>query len=64
MMGASFVSPELIKKTLAEIESFQAVITALPAEDTIKEISPRKEVVKTLERSFLWFYPDPPDLHL
>lgn len=54
-----FVSPELIKNTLAEMENFQAVITALPVEDTVKEISPRKEVVKTLERSFLWFVQTP-----
>lgn len=54
-----FVSPELIKKTLAEMENFQAVITALPAEDTIKEISPRKEVIKTLERNSLWLIQTP-----
>lgn len=54
-----FVSPELIKKSLLESENFQAVVTALPAEETVKEVSPRREVVKTLERNSLWIVQTP-----
>ncbi len=54
-----FVPPELIKKSLAEMDNFKAVVTALPAHETIKEISPRKEVIKTLERNFLWLVQTP-----
>ncbi len=54
-----FMPPELIKKSLAEMDNFQAVVTALPAHETIKEVSPRKEVVKTLERNFLWLVQTP-----
>lgn len=54
-----FVSLELIKKSLAESGDFPAVVTALPAEDSIKEVSPRKEVIKTLERNALWIIQTP-----
>lgn len=54
-----FVTYELIARSLQETENFPAVVTAWPAEDTIKEVSPRQEVVKTLERSSLWIIQTP-----
>ncbi len=54
-----FVSPELIERTLLATRRHQAVVVALPAGDTIKEISGEGEVLKTLDRSRLWIIQTP-----
>ena len=49
-----FVPPELIERALSESRRWKAVAAALPAGETIKEVSPGKEIVRTLDRASLW----------
>jgi len=54
-----FVSPDLIERSLAETGRWQAVVAALPAQETLKEVSPEKEVLKTVNRRHLWIIQTP-----
>jgi 2-C-methyl-D-erythritol 4-phosphate cytidylyltransferase len=54
-----FVSPELLAHVLSETRRWKAVVTALPAGDTIKEVSAEKEVLRTVDRSRLWVIQTP-----
>ncbi len=49
-----FVPPDLIERALSESLCWKAVAAALPAGETIKEVSPGKEIVRTVDRSSLW----------
>ncbi len=49
-----FVPPELIERSLTESRRWQAVAAALPAGETIKEVSPGGEIVRTVDRASLW----------
>ena len=54
-----FVSRELIEHTLSETLRWKAVAAALPAGETIKEVSPEKEVLRTVDRGSLWIIQTP-----
>ncbi len=54
-----FVSPELIGRTLLETRRWKAVVVALPANETIKEGSPEREVLRTVDRRYLWMVQTP-----
>jgi len=54
-----FVSPELIGRAISQTLLWKAVIAAIPAGDTIKEVSEEKEVQRTLDRSHLWIIQTP-----
>lgn len=49
-----FISQELLEKTCQAMKSSSAAIVAVPVKDTIKAVSPRGEVVTTLDRKTLW----------
>ncbi len=48
-----FVSQELITASISAVKKDHAVITALPAKDTVKKVSEEGYVLKTYERSSL-----------
>ena len=54
-----FVPPELIERALSETRRWKAVAAALPAGETIKEVSPEKEVLRTMDRRSLWIIQTP-----
>jgi 2-C-methyl-D-erythritol 4-phosphate cytidylyltransferase len=54
-----FVPPELIERSLTEVHRWKAVVVALPAHETLKEVSPAKEVLKTVDRRHLWMIQTP-----
>jgi 2-C-methyl-D-erythritol 4-phosphate cytidylyltransferase len=54
-----FISPDLIERTLSETGRCQAVVVALPANETIKEVSPENAVRRTLDRRQLWVVQTP-----
>ena len=54
-----FVPPELIERALSETLRWKAVAAALPAGETIKDVSPEKEVLRTVDRSSLWIVQTP-----
>lgn len=54
-----FVSPDLIERSLEETCRWKAVVVALPAQETLKEVSPEKEVIKTVNRRHLWMIQTP-----
>jgi len=54
-----FVPPELIERSLTEAHRWNAVVAALPAHETLKEVSPAKEVLKTVDRRHLWMIQTP-----
>jgi 2-C-methyl-D-erythritol 4-phosphate cytidylyltransferase len=49
-----FVSPEIITKSIKAIEHERAVITAIPAKDTIKKVNAEGYVIDTFDRKFIW----------
>jgi 2-C-methyl-D-erythritol 4-phosphate cytidylyltransferase/2-C-methyl-D-erythritol 2,4-cyclodiphosphate synthase len=49
-----FLTPELVRRCLEGAAIHQAVVAALPAAETIKDVSPDGLVRGTLERSRLW----------
>jgi len=59
-----FVSPELIERILLATRRHKAVVAAVPAGDTIKEISGEGEVLKTLDRNRLWIIQTPQSFEL
>ncbi len=54
-----FVPPELIERALSATRRWKAVAAGLPAGETIKEVSPEKEVVRTVDRGRLWIVQTP-----
>ncbi len=54
-----FVPPELIERSLTEVHRWNAVVVALPAYETLKEVSPAREVLKTVDRRHLWMIQTP-----
>ena len=54
-----FVFPELIELALSESKRWKAVVAAMPAGDTIKEVSPDGEIVRTVDRRHLWIIQTP-----
>ena len=54
-----FVSNETIKNSIEAIKYERAVITAIPAKDTIKKVSKDGYVANTFERKHLWLIQTP-----
>jgi 2-C-methyl-D-erythritol 4-phosphate cytidylyltransferase len=54
-----FVPPELIERTLAAARQGKAAVAALPAQETVKEVSPVKEILSTMDRRRLWLVQTP-----
>jgi 2-C-methyl-D-erythritol 4-phosphate cytidylyltransferase len=54
-----FVPPALIAQTIGEAQRWKAVVTALRAGDTLKEVSEDARVLKTVDRSCLWMIQTP-----
>jgi 2-C-methyl-D-erythritol 4-phosphate cytidylyltransferase len=54
-----FVPPGLIQEALSETFQWKAVVVALPANETIKEVSPEKAVLRTVDRRRLWMIQTP-----
>ena len=53
------VTPELLTEVINAARTHRAVIPALAAKDTVKEINGRQEVVKTHERTRMWMVQTP-----
>jgi 2-C-methyl-D-erythritol 4-phosphate cytidylyltransferase len=49
-----FISQALLERTCRAMEGCVAAIVAVPVKDTIKSVSPQREVLTTLDRSTLW----------
>jgi 2-C-methyl-D-erythritol 4-phosphate cytidylyltransferase len=54
-----FVEVELIEKAIAAAKDHRAVITALPAKETVKEVNQAGFVTKTYDRSGIWLVQTP-----
>jgi 2-C-methyl-D-erythritol 4-phosphate cytidylyltransferase len=54
-----FVSPEILKRLMAAMEDAQAVVTAIPALDTIKRVDGMGIVLDTLQRNTLFHIQTP-----
>jgi 2-C-methyl-D-erythritol 4-phosphate cytidylyltransferase len=54
-----FVSPEILKRVMAAMKDAQAVVTAIPALDTIKRVDGTGIVVDTLQRNTLFHIQTP-----
>jgi 2-C-methyl-D-erythritol 4-phosphate cytidylyltransferase len=54
-----FVPPELIERTLAAARSGKGAVAGLPARETVKEVSPGKEILATVDRRRLWLVQTP-----
>jgi 2-C-methyl-D-erythritol 4-phosphate cytidylyltransferase len=54
-----FVPPELIERVLSETLRWKAVVAALPAWETIKDVSPEMQIRSTQDRSSLWLVQTP-----
>ena len=53
------INEALIKRLIETATSHRAVITALPAKETVKEINNRHEVVKTYDSQQVWLVQTP-----
>ncbi|WP_457573224.1 2-C-methyl-D-erythritol 4-phosphate cytidylyltransferase [Desulfolithobacter sp.] len=54
------VSHQVIDRCLAEVASHGAVIAAVPAKDTLKEVEPESgRIIKTIDRSRVWLAQTP-----
>jgi 2-C-methyl-D-erythritol 4-phosphate cytidylyltransferase len=54
-----FIEVDLIEKTIAAAQDHRAVITALPAKETVKEVNQAGFVVKTFDRKGIWLVQTP-----
>ena len=52
-----------VERVIAAARTHRAVITGLPAKDTVKEVDSRNDVVKTYERGRLWLVQTPQVFH-
>ena len=53
------VSPELIERAVDAAGRHRAVITAMPAKETVKEIDDRKVISRTCDRKSIWLAQTP-----
>ncbi len=58
-----FVDPELIERVVTETRKHRAVITALPAKETVKELDERGFVVRTHDRQNIRLVQTPQAFH-
>jgi len=49
-----FVTPDLIERSISAAEKYGAVITAVPVNDTIKQVNDEGNVTRTVDRNGLW----------
>jgi 2-C-methyl-D-erythritol 4-phosphate cytidylyltransferase/2-C-methyl-D-erythritol 2,4-cyclodiphosphate synthase len=54
-----FLTPDLVQRCLQAAADHGAVVAALPATDTVKEVGPERTVTGTLDRSRLWLVQTP-----
>lgn len=54
-----FVTPETIKRSIESMRNQRAVITAVPAKDTVKNVNEEGYVSHTLDRKSLWLVQTP-----
>lgn len=54
-----FVSPGILNRLMAAMKDVQAVVTAIPARDTIKRVDGRGNVLDTLQRNILFHIQTP-----
>ncbi len=54
-----FVASELIDKVVMSLREFRAVIAAVPARDTIKEVDGEGRILRTPERKNIWLAQTP-----
>jgi 2-C-methyl-D-erythritol 4-phosphate cytidylyltransferase len=54
-----FINMDLIERSIAAAENHRAVIAALPAKETVKEVSRAGFVVKTYDRKGVWLVQTP-----
>jgi len=54
-----FIDPKLIEKAVAETRKNRAVITALPAKETVKELDQEGFVIRTHKRENIWLVQTP-----
>ena len=54
-----FIDPELIERVITETRKHRAVITALPAKETVKELNGEGFVVRTHNRENIWLVQTP-----
>jgi 2-C-methyl-D-erythritol 4-phosphate cytidylyltransferase len=54
-----FIDVELIERTIKAASGHRAVITALPAKETVKKVDPSGFVIKTYERKDIWLVQTP-----
>jgi 2-C-methyl-D-erythritol 4-phosphate cytidylyltransferase len=58
-----FVSLDILKRLMTAMKDIQAVVTAIPARDTIKRVDGRGNVVDTLQRNTLFHIQTPQGFH-
>jgi 2-C-methyl-D-erythritol 4-phosphate cytidylyltransferase len=49
-----FVTPEQIRRVIKAAKAHGGAVLGLPAQDTLKRVNPRGEVIHTLERKDIW----------
>jgi 2-C-methyl-D-erythritol 4-phosphate cytidylyltransferase len=54
-----FVTQKLIEKSVKSAVKWGAAIAAVPVTDTVKEVTSRREVVRTVDRRTLWLVQTP-----
>jgi len=54
-----FVTASLLEETIIQADNYDACIVGVPAKDTIKTVSSRLEVIKTLKRKMVWIIQTP-----
>jgi len=53
------IDKDLIERVIEKAKTHRAVITALPAKETVKEVTDQGEVVKTYDRKSVWLVQTP-----
>lgn len=49
-----FISVEIIKKAISQLNSFDGAVVGVPAKDTIKQAGDAHEIIQTPDRTKLW----------
>lgn len=57
------IDKAFIERVIETAKTHRAVITALPAKETVKEVNGRREVVKTYDRQKVWLVQTPQVFH-
>ncbi|MFH2011382.1 MAG: 2-C-methyl-D-erythritol 4-phosphate cytidylyltransferase [Pseudomonadota bacterium] len=54
-----FITTQLIEKSISDTLLYNATVVAIPAKETIKAVSPDREIIETLDRNKLWLAQTP-----